>query len=35
LQGSGLETSSIVVQKCYHDETPLKPCEKIFEWKPV
>jgi len=26
------ETSRIVVQKCYHDETPVKPCEVILEW---
>ena len=26
------ETSSIVVQKCYHDEVPTKPCELILEW---
>ena len=27
------ETSSIVVEECYHDETPVKPCRVIFEWK--
>ena len=26
------ETSYIQVQKCYHDETPVKPCEVILEW---
>ena len=26
------EKSRITVQKCYHDETPTKPCEIIFEW---
>lgn len=28
-----MNTSSIIVEKCYHDEIPIKPCEKIFEWK--
>ena len=26
-------TSRVMVEKCYHDEIPLKPCELIFEWE--
>ena len=27
------ETSSIVVEECYHDESPPKPCRVVFEWR--
>ncbi len=27
------ETSSIKVEKCYHDEIPTKPCEVLYEWE--
>ena len=27
------ETSSIVVEECYHDEAPVKPCKVVFEWR--
>ena len=28
-----IETSRIEVHKCYHDETPAKPCEVIYQWE--
>ena len=27
-----LETSSIVVEQCYHDESPPKPCVILYQW---
>lgn len=27
------ERGFILVQKCYHDETPTKPCEEIARWE--
>lgn len=27
------ERSYIVLEKCYHDENPSKPCEIVFRWK--
>jgi len=32
LRASAVETSSITIQKCYHDETPPKPCETVYSW---
>ncbi len=29
------ETSTITVEKCYHDETPPKPCEVLSHWEKV
>ena len=26
------ERSFIVLEKCYHDEEPSKPCEIVFRW---
>lgn len=27
------ETSTITVEKCYHDEVPTKPCEVLASWE--
>jgi hypothetical protein len=27
---AGEEASSIIVHKCYHDETPPRPCEEVI-----
>lgn len=27
------EIGFIDVEKCYHDETPTKPCEKVARWE--
>ena len=33
-RANAVETSRISVHKCYHDETPNKPCEPpIYEWE--
>ena len=33
-RANAFETSSIKVEKCYHDESPNKPCElPIYEWE--
>lgn len=35
-RSNAVETSRISVHKCYHDETPNKPCDApIYEWKKV
>ena len=28
-----IETSSIVVEQCYHDENPPKPCVILYKWE--
>jgi|TARA_Y100000310_G_scaffold328372_1_gene396412 hypothetical protein len=32
-RANAVETSSIVVERCYHDETPSKPCEVLSSWE--
>ena len=32
-RANAFETSSITIEKCYHDETPFKPCEVIQRWE--
>ncbi|KKM64347.1 hypothetical protein LCGC14_1502320 [marine sediment metagenome] len=32
-RANAFETSSIVVERCYHDETPTKPCEILATWE--
>ena len=32
-RANAFETSSIMVERCYHDETPPKPCEVIQRWE--
>lgn len=30
---NALETSSIMVEECHHDETPPQPCVELFRWE--
>lgn len=32
-KANAIETSSIKVEICHHDENPPKPCEVLYEWK--
>ena len=34
-RANAFETSTITVEKCYHDETPTKPCEVLAHWEKV
>ena len=29
---NAVETSTIMVEKCFHDEIPPKPCEILYQW---
>ena len=32
-RANAFETSSIMVQECYHDEQPPKPCVILYKWE--
>lgn len=32
-RANAFETSSITVERCFHDEVPTKPCEVLASWE--
>lgn len=32
-RANAFETSSITVERCYHDESPPKQCEILYQWQ--
>ena len=32
-RANAFETSSIIVEHCYHDENPPQPCIILFKWE--
>lgn len=30
---NALETSSIIVEECHHDESPPQPCKPLYKWQ--
>ena len=32
-RANAFETSSIIVEQCYHDENPPQPCTILFKWE--
>lgn len=33
VNGEMVEKSMILIERCYHDEDPFKPCEIIKKWE--